>query len=406
MHQVVAVYTNGEKPAHEVARFVRSLGIYSQVVFTEEALASLNARAVIVCDQTGSPRSSLPQIRVDGALAVDGQRVRDFLFDEVGLSASWTMNTFIEEGCERIREQVGNKRVLLGLSGGVDSSVAALLLHKAIGDQLVCVFVDHGLLRQGEAQMVEDLFRQHYKINLVTVDAQARFLDELKDVTDPETKRKIIGRLFVETFYDAGRSQGDIAFLAQGTIYADVIESENPAKAGELAIKSHHNVGGLPADLKWKLIEPLRELFKDEVRQLGRVLGLPSELLGRHPFPGPGLGVRCVGSVTKDRLDTLRQVDAIFIEEVRKAGLYDKVFQAIACLLPVKSVGIRDGQRSHQEVCTIRAVESVDAMHATFYPFDAALLKTISKRILDEVTSVSRVLYDISDKPPATIEWE
>ena len=406
MHDTVAIYTNGEHPVHHVARAVRSLGVYSQVVFTPEALASLGAQAVIICDQTPVPETTLKAMSIDSTAAIDEGALSHFLFEVAGLSASWSMEAFIESQVKAIRERVGDKRVLLGLSGGVDSSVAALLIHRAIGDQLVCVFVDHGLLRKGEAAMVEQLFREHYKINLVTVDAEERFLQALKDVSDPEEKRKIIGRLFVDTFYEAGRSLGTISFLAQGTIYADVIESLNPAKAGSLAIKSHHNVGGLPADLKWELLEPLRELFKDEVRQLGRVLGLPAELLGRHPFPGPGLGVRCVGAVTKQRLDTLRDVDAIFIEEVRKAGLYDKVFQAIACLLPVKSVGIRDGQRSHQEVCTIRAVESVDAIHATCYPFDAALLRSISARILNEVTSVSRVLLDISDKPPATIEWE
>ncbi|MCK9546936.1 MAG: glutamine-hydrolyzing GMP synthase [Sphaerochaeta sp.] len=406
MHHTVAIYTNGEHAVHHLARAVRSLGVYSQVVFTAQMLASLNAQAIILCDNTPAPDSPLAMLAIDSTKPIDVERLKHFLFERAALSATWSMEAFIESQITRIKEQVGDKRVLLGLSGGVDSSVAALLIHRAIGEQLVCVFVDHGLLRKGEAAMVEQLFREHYKINLVTVDAEQRFLDALSGVIDPEEKRKIIGRLFIDTFSDTARSLGEIPFLAQGTIYADVIESENPAKAGELAIKSHHNVGGLPADLKWELVEPLRELFKDEVRQLGRTLGLPTELLARHPFPGPGLGVRCVGAVTKERLDTLREVDAIFIEEVRSAGLYDEIFQAIACLLPVKSVGIRDGERSHQEVCTLRAVQSVDAIHATWYPFDANLLRSISTRILSEVPTVSRVLYDISDKPPATIEWE
>ncbi len=406
MHDIVAIYTNGERPVHHIARAVRDLGVYSQVAFTPAMLAALDAKAIILCDETEIPDTTVPVLPLNSTEEIDHFSLTHFLFERAGLSASWSMETFIEEQTRRIKEQVGDKRVLLGLSGGVDSSVAALLIHRAIGDQLVCVFVDHGLLRKGEAAMVEQLFREHYKINLVKVDAEERFLAELKDISDPEEKRKIIGRLFIDTFYDAGRSLGEIAFLAQGTIYADVIESQNPAKGGGLAIKSHHNVGGLPSDLKWELVEPLRELFKDEVRKIGAVLGLPSELLGRHPFPGPGLGVRCVGAVTKERLDTLREVDAIFIEEVRRAGLYDEIFQAIACLLPVKSVGIRDGERRYQEVCSLRAVQSVDAIRATWYPIDPDLLRSISERILSEVPTVSRVLYDISDKPPATIEWE
>jgi len=406
MHDIVAIYTNGETAVHHVARAVRDLGVYSQVVFTPAMLASLGAQAIILCDETTAPEASVPMLALDSTHPIDVEALKHFLFETAALTASWSLEAFIEEQVRRIKEQVGDKRVLLGLSGGVDSSVAALLIHRAIGDRLVCVFVDHGLLRKGEAAMVEQLFREHHKINLVKVDAEDRFLTALSGVADPEEKRKIIGRLFIDTFHDAGRALGEISFLAQGTIYADVIESQNPAKAEGLAIKSHHNVGGLPADLQWELVEPLRELFKDEVRKIGAILGLPSQLLTRHPFPGPGLGVRCVGAVTKERLNTLREIDAIFIDEVRKAGLYDEVFQAIACLLPVKSVGIRAGGRSHQEVCSLRAVQSVDAIHASWYPFDANLLRSISTRILSEVPTVSRVLYDISDKPPATIEWE
>jgi GMP synthase (glutamine-hydrolysing) len=403
MQPTVAIYTNGERSAHHLARFVRELGVYSQVVFTQEMLDVLDAQALLLCDDTPAPETELATLRIASDCTAG---VEEFLFSVCKLEPTWNMAAFIEEQVDRIKKTTAGRRVLLGLSGGVDSSVAALLIHRAIGENLVCVFVDHGLLRKGEAQMVRQLFGDRYGINIVSVDAKKRFLTQLKGVTDPEAKRKIIGSLFVETFYEAGRSLGEISFLAQGTIYADVIESQNPAKAGTLAIKSHHNVGGLPSDLKWELLEPLRELFKDEVRLLGAELGLPKNLLGRHPFPGPGLGVRCVGEVTEKRLNTLREVDAIFTEEIQSAGLYDEIFQAIACLLPVKSVGVRAGERTHQEVCTIRAVESVDAMHATWYPFDSELLRRISSRILSEVTSVSRVLYDISDKPPATIEWE
>lgn len=406
MNPTVAIYTDGEVPVHHVARSVRQLGLYSQVAFTPQMLDALEAKAIILCDQTQKPESDLPMLHIKSTTTLDLKVLKTFLFDQCALTPSWSLETFVDEQVQRIREQVGSGRVLLGLSGGVDSSVAALLIHRAIGDRLVCVFVDHGLLRKGEGDAVRALFADQHQIQMISVDAQDQFLGELAGVSDPEEKRKIIGRLFVDTFYGAARKLGKIDFLAQGTIYADVIESQNPAKGGSLAIKSHHNVGGLPDDLQWQLLEPLRELFKDEVREVGRILGLPDELLGRHPFPGPGLGVRCVGAVTYERLQTLREVDAIFIEEIRKAGLYDSMFQAIACLLPVKSVGVRDGKRSHQEVCTLRAVQSVDAMHASWYPFDPALLKRISERILDEVPSVSRVLYDISDKPPATIEWE
>lgn len=320
--------------------------------------------------------------------------------------ADWDMESFVKVAIEDIRRTVGDKQVLCGLSGGVDSAVTAVLIHKAIGDQLVCVFVNNGMLRKGEAEMVQKVFRDSYKIRLQYADAQDEFLSSLKGVSEPEAKRKIIGKVFIDTFYDAARSAGDISFLAQGTLYPDVIESKNPAGGEAVAIKSHHNVGGLPEDLKWELLEPLRELFKDEVRALGRVLGLPEHMVNRHPFPGPGLGVRCVGEVTKDRLDTLREVDAIFIEEIRKAGLYDDIWQALACLLPVKSVGVKDGKRVYEEVCSLRAVTSEDAMTADWYRFPPEVLERSANRICTEVSKVSRVLYDITSKPPGTIEWE
>ena len=332
--------------------------------------------------------------------------IQSFVLDICKANADWNMGSFVADAVEAIREKVGNKRVLCGLSGGVDSSVAAVLIHKAIGDQLVCVFVNNGMLRKNEAESVLDLFGKHFNMNLQYADATDDFLSALKGVTEPEAKRKIIGRVFVDVFYKEARKCGDIAFLAQGTLYPDVIESRSPSGGPSSTIKSHHNVGGLPEDLKWELLEPLKELFKDEVRALGKELGLPDELVYRHPFPGPGLGVRCIGEVTKERLDTLREVDAIFIEEIRKAGLYGKIWQALADLLPVRSVGVQGDERTYREVCTLRAVTSEDAMTADWYHMPYDVLQRASTRICNEVSGVNRVLYDISSKPPATIEWE
>ncbi|MDX9938379.1 MAG: glutamine-hydrolyzing GMP synthase [Sphaerochaetaceae bacterium] len=321
-------------------------------------------------------------------------------------NADWSMESFIESQIASIRETVGGRQVLCGLSGGVDSSVVAALIHRAIGDQLVCVFVNNGLLRKGESDLVLSVFRDHFKIRLRYADARRLFLDALKGVTDPERKRKIIGRVFIDVFEMEARAAGAIDFLAQGTLYPDVIESISPSGGPSVTIKSHHNVGGLPADLRFTLLEPLRELFKDEVRQLGRELGLPDEIVNRHPFPGPGLGVRCVGEVTQERLDTLREVDAIFIDEIRKAGLYGDIWQALACLLPVKSVGVQGDERTYEEVCSLRAVTSEDAMTADWYRFPPDVLARASARICNEVPGVNRVLYDVTSKPPGTIEWE
>jgi GMP synthase (glutamine-hydrolysing) len=296
--------------------------------------------------------------------------------------------------------------VICGLSGGVDSSVAAVLIHKAIGEQLTCIFVNNGLLRKGEAELVQRVFRDNFHIHLVYVDAEARFLEALRGVSDPEEKRKTIGRLFIEVFEAEAHRLGHVDFLAQGTLYPDVIESVSPTGGPSATIKSHHNVGGLPEKMRLQLLEPLRELFKDEVRALGRQLGLPEEIVGRHPFPGPGLGVRCIGEVTAERLHTLREADAIFIEEIRKAGLYDAIWQALVCLLPVKSVGVQGDERTYREVCSLRAVTSEDAMTADWFRFPPEVLQRAASRICNEVPGINRVLYDVTSKPPATIEWE
>ncbi|MDA1107475.1 MAG: glutamine-hydrolyzing GMP synthase [Proteobacteria bacterium] len=329
-----------------------------------------------------------------------------FVLEICGCAALWTAHNIIEDSITQVRKQVGNNEVLLGLSGGVDSSVVAALLHKAIGDQLTCVFVDNGLLRLHEGDQVMATFAKHMGIKVLRVDAERRFLDALKGAADPEEKRKHIGRLFIEVFEEEAIKLRNIKWLAQGTIYPDVIESA-AAKSGKAhVIKSHHNVGGLPEKMKLKLVEPLRELFKDEVRRLGVELGLPYEMVYRHPFPGPGLGVRILGEVKKDYADTLRKADAIFMEELHRHDLYDKVSQAFAVFLPVKSVGVMGDARRYDHVISLRAVETVDFMtaHWAHLPYD--VLDKISTRIINEVPGVSRVVYDISGKPPATIEWE
>src|SRR3954471_13586498 len=342
----------------------------------------------------------------------DGAKlIRNFVRKIAGLSGDWTMRAFREEEIAKIRAQVGKGRVLCGLSGGVDSAVAAVLIHEAIGEQLICVFVDHGMLRLDEAKTVVDLFRHHYNIPLVHVDASKQFLGELAGVTDPEQKRKTIGRLFIDVFDAeakkiANKGEGPADFLAQGTLYPDVIESVSFTGGPSVTIKSHHNVGGLPDRMKMKLVEPLRELFKDEVRVLGRELGLPEIFVGRHPFPGPGLAIRCPGDITKEKLDILRNADAVYIDQIRKAGLYDKIWQAFAVLLPVKTVGVMGDGRTYEYVVGLRAVTSTDGMTADFYAFDMKFLGETATRIINEVKGVNRVVYDVTSKPPGTIEWE
>ena len=338
--------------------------------------------------------------------AKGAQLLANFVRRIAGCPGDWTMAHFRDSEVARIREQVGEGHVICGLSGGVDSAVAALLINEAVGDQLTCIFVDHGLLREGEAKEVVNLFRGHYNIPLIAVDASAKFLDALHGVTDPEVKRKMIGKLFVDVFEAEADKIGPVDFLAQGTLYPDVIESTSALGGPSATIKSHHNVGGLPERMKLKLIEPLRELFKDEVRALGRELRLPPAFVNRHPFPGPGLAIRVPGEVTEEKLAILRKADAVYLDEIGKAGLYDKIWQAFAVLLPVRTVGVMGDARTYDFVCALRAVTSTDGMTADYYDFSHDFLGQAARRIINEVRGINRVVYDITSKPPGTIEWE
>ncbi|MGD9668558.1 MAG: glutamine-hydrolyzing GMP synthase [Hyphomicrobiaceae bacterium] len=337
----------------------------------------------------------------------DGARlISNFVHRITGLAGDWSMAHFRSSEIEKIRAQVGKGRVISGLSGGVDSAVASVLIHEAIGDQLTCIFVDHGLLRQNEAEEVVSLFRESYNIPLVHVDAREQFLTALKGVDDPERKRKIIGGLFIDVFEAEATKVGGAQFLAQGTLYPDVIESVSFTGGPSVTIKSHHNVGGLPERMNLKLVEPLRELFKDEVRALGRELGLPAHFIGRHPFPGPGLAIRIPGAITQEKIDIIRQADAIYLEEIRGAGLYDQIWQAFAVLLPVRTVGVMGDARTYDHVCGLRAVTSTDGMTADSFAFSHDFLTRTATRIINEVKGINRVVYDVTSKPPGTIEWE
>ncbi|TDJ50259.1 MAG: glutamine-hydrolyzing GMP synthase, partial [Nitrospina sp.] len=331
--------------------------------------------------------------------------IRNFLFNICQCQPLWKVESFADYAIKNIQDQVGNGKVVCGLSGGVDSSVVAVLLHQAIGDRLICIFIDNGLLRSGERQKVEETFREHFHMNLMVIDASKRFLDLLKGVTDPEQKRKIIGNTFIHVFEEQAKKAGDFKFLAQGTLYPDVIESVS-FKGPSAVIKSHHNVGGLPEDMELELVEPLRELFKDEVRALGREMGMPDEIISRQPFPGPGLAIRIIDEVTPERITTVQEADKIILEEIKAAGLYKEIWQSFAVLLPVKTVGVMGDARTYENVVALRAVTSTDGMTADWVPLPYELLGKISNRIINEVKGVNRVVYDISSKPPGTIEWE
>jgi GMP synthase (glutamine-hydrolysing) len=347
------------------------------------------------------------QFHLEVVHTLEGAKIlKNFTHSICGCKGDWTMAAFMDVEIKRIRSQVGDKKVICGVSGGVDSSVVAALLHKAIGDQVICIFIDTGMLRENEPEQVEKLFRDHFQIPLLHVDASKLFLFRLKGVTDPERKRKIIGETFVEVFEQEAIQAGGADFLAQGTLYPDVIESVSFTGGPSVTIKSHHNVGGLPEHMKMALVEPLRELFKDEVRLLGKELGMPEHMVGRHPFPGPGLAIRIPGDITLEKLNLLRKADTVYIDEIRKSGLYDEIWQAFAVLLPVKTVGVMGDARSYDYVCAIRAVTSTDGMTADYYPFTHDFLSRVSNRIINEVRGINRVVYDITSKPPGTIEWE
>ncbi|MCK9524990.1 MAG: glutamine-hydrolyzing GMP synthase [Limnochordia bacterium] len=400
----ILVVDYGSSTVQDVAREVRKLGVYSEIVPASSLAGELATGELWGIIPVGAiPNEALELVKTSGVPVCRSGDVPSFLDHVCGQNRDWNMESFLGQAIEKIRAQVGGGRVICGLSGGVDSSVVAVLVHKAIGDQLTCVYVDHGFMRAGETEQIVQTFRGEFGIPLIHVDAQDRFIDKLQRIEDPEQKRKIIGTEFIRVFEEEAEKIGDAAFLVQGTVYSDVIES---GTAAGKVVKSHHNVGGLPDDFVLELVEPLASLFKDEVRALGELLQIPSEILWRHPFPGPGLAIRLVGAITREKLQILRNADAIAMEEIRKAGWYDKIWQALVVLTDTRTVGVFEGQRTYEYVVALRFVTSTDAMSASWVRVPYDLLDTISQRLLQEVRGVNRVVYDISSKPPATIEWE
>jgi len=400
----ILVVDYGSDTAQDVARCVRELGVYSEIVPSSSLDSELEAGQLWGIIPVGNvPDDTVKELEKSGIPVSLAHDLPAFLQTVCGDKRDWNMETYLEQAIEQIRAQVGSGKVICGLSGGVDSSVAAVLVHKAIGDQLTCVYVDHGFMRAGETEQIIQTFRDQFGIPLVHVDAQDRFIDQLEEIEDPEQKRKIIGTEFIRVFEEEAMSIGDASFLVQGTVYSDVIESGT--SAGKV-VKSHHNVGGLPDDFALDLVEPLATLFKDEVRALGALLDIPNEILWRHPFPGPGLAIRLVGAITREKLQILRSADAIAMEEIRKSGWYDKIWQALVVLTNTRTVGVFEGERTYDYVVALRFVTSTDAMTAKWVRVPYELLETISQRLLTEVRGINRVVYDISSKPPATIEWE